>query len=103
MLPPYAGMIRVRLKGRCGITHPLSPLAQTPLDSDFVYYTLLARKRQAFNAALTCRQNPPAACAVDKHITLPHLLGDHRGLFYTADSAAIAFKQRHWATLLAGA
>ncbi len=35
---PYAGMTRIRLKGRCGITHPLSPLARTPLDKQLFNY-----------------------------------------------------------------
>ena len=38
MSTPYAGMNRIRLKGRCGITHPLSPLARTPLDIDICNY-----------------------------------------------------------------
>jgi hypothetical protein len=35
---PYAGMTRIRLKGRCGVTHPLSPLARTPLDIELFNY-----------------------------------------------------------------
>ena len=55
MSTPYAGMNRIRLKGRCGVTHPLSPLARTPLDEqifDYEKYSDSERELQIRGCAL---------------------------------------------------